>query len=221
MLAATTTAAWAGEHYRLTITNGSGMPLSPGALYVMDGHKSVTEVGAAPSPGLVQLCTSGNNATILDELKANREIVSVQATPGLVLPGQTISVDFFTGRSGQSVHFVAMYGKTKDTCSVIDLSRAILKETHEGPSTGVDRAVATGAFSDPAVPQGNSGVCAAANDAIGCIRLLTQPIQQASIRFFPGYLPSVLDYVEALFGASSVTPLLLQGGAVTYSLQRL
>jgi hypothetical protein len=216
----------AQPHYRtyvVTITNGGAMPISPGALYASSGRKSVTEIGVQPSVGLIQLCQMGNPTTIISELKNNREVVGLTKTSGPVLPGQSALFEISFKNSGfESIHFVAMYGKTKDVCSTIDLQSPKIEQLRNGYAEiqGNDRVIATGAFTDPTVPANAEVLCANASDAVNCLRTLsTERMDKKQIRYFGGYLPSVLNFLEGRYGPEDALSLIVPtSGAVTYSL---
>ncbi len=70
-----------------------------------------------------------------------------------------------------------------------------------------DNAIVTGACTEPSIPKGLSYldplVCDGAPDAISCLRLLSVPATPLSkIRFFSGYLPSVVSALEMKYGSS-------------------
>ena len=200
--------------------------MSPGAVYVTNSQDSFTEIGTAPSQGFIKLCTTGDPTDFLSETGQNQGTAFSARTPGLVLPGQSIIVNFRVNRPGrQSAHFAAMYGKTKDSCVAIDASNSQLSTLGGGDRPefrGVDHAVSTGAFLDPTLPENPDSACASAANAISCMRTLSAAKADAgSIRYFPGYLPSLLNYVESRYGAGDVESLLLPGGAVTYRIKRV
>jgi hypothetical protein len=218
-------AAFADSVYELTITNGSNMPVSPGALYSIDGQDGVTDVGSMASAGLIKLCTMGDPSVLLNELSANANVRAAQRSGGNVLPGQSTSVQVVVhDRSQASIHFVAMYGKSKDACAAIDLGSADLRDSSSGRTIkGTDRAISTGAFSAPSLPANvDASVCQGAADAISCLRTLSSPKSQASsIGYFRGYLPSVMNFLESRYGADDTQTLMLNGGSVSFSLKQI
>ena len=219
--------ALAAESYELTINNGSGMPVSPAAVYFMNGQESISEIGMSPSAGLVQLCQMGNPAALLTELQNNNSVSGSGSTKGPILPGQSKTILLQIAHpEAHSVHIVAMYGKTKDACVVIDISSddlLILSASRGREIKRMDRAIVTGAFLDPAVPVTTTGsTCLGAATAVDCLRTFSSANSGSkAIRFFPGYLPSVLSALEKIYGAEQAQSLLLQGGAVSYKIRHV
>lgn len=215
-LGATGTLAHASAMYEITITNTSMMPISPGVIYIDQGQGGQSEAGQEPTPGFVTLCQTGNPSTKAVELKG--KVAYVAQTPGPVLPGKSITVEIPMPTSKtQSVHFEAMYGKSKDTCASISIPAHRLGN---GELIGRDEVVSTGAFTEPDVPAYATNVCDKAAAAVDCLRLLASPRIDGQISYFPGYLPSVLTYLEGKYGAGDVQTLLIPtSGAVHYRLK--
>jgi hypothetical protein len=112
---------------------------------------------------------------------------------------------------------------TKDVCAKIDVSA----DGHTRVVSGYDQTVASGSFTDPALPSMPGSLemtCKNEMSAIGCLRQLAMEKAPADkrIRVFPGYLPSVISALEGLYGAASTQKLLIPAGsgAVRFKLVR-
>jgi hypothetical protein len=213
------------RRYQVEITNGGAMPVSPAVVYVTDSEVELSRLGAAPTDGFVTLCQTGNNAPRLQELAASPAVRSIGRTAELLFPGQSLTVVIdVPDPERQSIHFEAMYGLTKDTCATFTVPGTRLRElgVHRHDKTdvaGTDLARSTGAFADPAVPMGAeaAAVCADAPSAVACLRILASGAGGGAIRAFPGYLPSVLDFLESMYGSGAAQSLMIPGGgAVRY-----
>jgi hypothetical protein len=223
------TYAHAGTKYELTITNGSQMPISPAAIYVKNGGEPFAAIGSAPSAGLIQLCQTGNPVTRVQELKANSNVKFVTETNGPILPGETKTVEVDVANpAAQSIHFETMYGKSKDACGVGTVNSHSLVALKQHATSEVllkDNAVLTGAFTEPTLPAGmtylEESVCSNAANAIACLRELSNPVAgSAKVRFFSGYLPSLVSALETKFGAADVQTLLFPAsGAIQIKLK--
>jgi hypothetical protein len=201
------------------------MPISGGVVYAVQGDKSDSEIGDAPSAGLIKLCQMGDPSVKTIELRANTNVKWIANTSGPLLPGQKVTIDVgVPNEQQQSLHFVAMYGKSKELCSAIDVSShapRTLRYSDEIIQT--DSVLNAGAFADPVIPSGStSELCAGATNAIGCLRSLSsQKTGMQQIHYFSGYLPSVIDFLEIKYGAEDVLSLILpHSGAVKFSLKR-
>lgn len=215
---------------QMTITNGSEMPISPGAVYVTNNQSSVTEIGGSASPGFVTLCTTGNPSNMVGELSTNPSVEwSNTATNVLVYPGQSSTFQIkVSSPQTSSVHFVAMYGMTKDTCAAIDISNAqlsLLTAQTNSQINGIDRAVSTGMYSNAAVVSSSS---CTSGTVVDCLRSLSTSTPSGTIRFFSPYLSTVTGFLETAFpaarqasGAPITQNLILTGGEVTYSVTTL
>ena len=69
--------AQASDSFKVTITNGSNMPIAPGVLYVSPDAKGTAYVGSAPTQGFVHMCQMGNPAERTMELKADTSVLNV------------------------------------------------------------------------------------------------------------------------------------------------
>lgn len=194
--------------YVIKITNGSSMPVSPAALYVTDGGHSAAELGKLATAGFVKLCQMGDAASRIAELKMNASVNSTLQVGGPLLPGQSTSVEVTVNDpKAQSLHFEAMYGKSKDVCAVASVGSHTLVglKSHVATNSIVhDRPVVTGYFSDAKFDGGYLGTsqCKSAKDAVSCLREISTPATSPStIRAFNGYLSSVEMGLEEKFGA--------------------
>lgn len=229
LIVALSTHAHAAVRYELTITNGSQMPISPGAAYVKSGGESAAPIGSTATSGFVQLCQTGNVANRIVELKANSNVSFVAQTSGPILPGESRSVEIEVGNpQRQSIHFEGMYGKSKDACGVGTLGSQSLTSLLQHFTSEVvekDNAVSTGAFLEPSLPSGttslDAAVCASAANAVSCLRELASPSSGTGhLHFFTGYLPSVVTALEAKYGAADVQTLLFPtSGAIQLKLK--
>lgn len=227
-LMSSTGALAAAARYELTITNGSQMPLSPGAIYVKAGGESAAALGSTPTQGLIQLCQTGNPAQRTVELRALAGVVNVQNTTAMILPGEskTVLIDVPTPAS-QSIQIETMYGKTKDACVVGSVNSHSLVALQQHVTTEVvtrDAALQTGAFQNPVLPQMSypgEELCAGAKDAITCVRDLALPtVGAAKTRYFTSYSPSLVSALETRFGNEDVQTLLFSdSGAVQLKLK--
>ncbi len=215
--------------YELTIHNGSQMPISPGTLYVKDGSESAAPLGSEPTTGFIALCQTGNPTLRFQEVKSNASVKFAVQTMGPIAPGASLVIEVqATNPAAQSLHFEAMYGKTKDVCGIATIgghSLFALKQHVSTEAIQKDSTVLTGSFKDPTLPQGMSylepSVCANAADAISCLRELATPNPtKAQIRFFAGYFPSLVSSLEQRYGSSDVQTLLFpSSGAIQLKLK--
>ncbi len=207
----------------LTITNGSAMPISPGVVFSADEKVTKGLVGGEASNGLITLCKSGNPDLLVEELKMKMGISNIQKIGSPTLPGASAQVMLKVGSlEKQNLRFLAMYGKTIDACSVIDISSFDLIHAvrlNHGVR-GVDQVISTGAFSDPVVPEFLTSYCESEKDAVSCLRMLSMETTGGKIRFFRPYLPSVVNFLENKYGAEDVLSLSLNNGNVSFELKR-
>lgn len=215
--------------YVLTLTNGGSMPISPAAVYAKIGQLGNANVGDVPTPGFIQLCQTGNPATRVKELANDTNVKFVTQTMGPVLPGSSQSIEIEVENPlHQSIQIEAMYGKTKDICSVGSIgshSLYALKQHVTPEFVSKDNVVQTGAFLDPVLPEGHPysdmSICENSMTGVSCLRELALPnngIQR--IRFFSSYLPSLLSLLEMKYGAADVQTLVLpSSGAVQIQLK--
>lgn len=206
--------------YELTITNGGPMPISPAAVYVIKGQAAAVAPGQMASQGFVQLCQTGNGDARVPELKACPDVTFVTRTNGPVMPGESTTVEVeVQDPATQSVHFEAMYGKTKDLCSVGSVSGhslIALQQHVVSEFIGKDDVLATGAFENPRMKY---GACAMTPNAVSCLRELSSTAQ-GRVGFFSGYLPSVVNFLESKYGAAEVQSLVIPtSGAAQFSLR--
>lgn len=211
--------AQAAVKYELTLTNGSQMPVSPAAVYVIDGQYAAAAVGQMATAGFVQLCQTGSPAGRIPELAGNSAVTFSDQTMGPIMPGESRSIEVeVKDPARQSVHFEAMYGKTKDLCAVGGInghSLVALQQHATDRFIGKDDVLATGTFTDPAATHYS---CTMAADAVSCLRELSSPTM-GTIRFFASYLPSVLNLIEQKYGAAETQSLVIpNSGAVRFSL---
>lgn len=216
--------AFGATKYVLTVTNGGVMPLSPSVVYAKEGQTPAAKIGAAPTRGFVQLCQTGNPSVRAEELKADRSVKYLTGTMGLIMPGETRSVEVDVENPlTQSVHFEAMYGKTKDSCAIASVGSHSLYGLKQHVSTEAisrDQAVQTGAFLDPVLPAGRTyldgEVCEGKEKAVDCLRDLALANQgPAMVRFVTPYSANLQMLLETKYGASEAQSLVVpSAGAV-------
>jgi hypothetical protein len=213
--------AFGTQSYQLSLTNGSSMPISAGVVYVTEDQKSLTQIGDTPTQGLINLCQMGDPTLELAEVKGNKS-VSLALTSGGIMPGQTITVPVnVPNPSNESVHFIAMYGKSKEACASVWIeSQNLLDREH----SGTDNVISAGAATEPMIISSTNlqSICQTAPGAIDCLRNLTSArASGAQIHSFAGYLPSVLNFLEVKYGPEDVLTLFIpQAGAVNYTIKR-
>ena len=87
---------------------------------------------------------------------------------------------------------------------------------------GRDSVFTSGGYSLPRVS--NNPTCKGAGNAVECLRSMAGPLTGANafrISNFSGYLPSVINSLESIYGADEAEGLLVPtAGAVTYKLER-
>lgn len=215
-------------NYEFTITNASNMHLSPFAVYVKTGPMAATSVGQVATPGLIQLCQTGNPSTRESELQGDSAVVSVMTTTGLLDPGEqkVVTVEIADPMT-QGVHFETMYGATKDACALGSFTPHQVQMLGDESDLieGRDTAVVTGAFSIPALPDltGQQVEACKGKDATGCVRALSILRQTpGTVQFLTPYLPSLLTYIEKEYGSQEAIHLILpSAGAVSFSLKKM
>lgn len=217
------------ETYIVTLTNGSLQPISPAAVYTVDGQVSQSAIGQAPTAGFIGVCQRGDANGRAMELRMNRNVKEVTLTGGPLMPGESRAVEInVQNPSEQSIHFEAMYAKSKDTCAVGSINAhtlVALKQHVTSAFLGTDQALQSGAFADPALPMGmtylDQTVCTMQNSAVDCVRSLAQPEMGAKrIRFFNSYLSSLNMLLERKYGALETAALNIPGaGAVRFEVR--
>lgn len=220
--------AMAALKYELTLVNGSKMPISPAVIYVKDGQIGNAPVGSEPSLAFTQLCQTGNPEARSQELRSDSAVKFLAQTTGPILPGESKAIEIEVHDPlTQSVHFEAMYGKTKDACAVGTVGSHGLYSLKAHVTSLVqtkDSVVQTGAFTDPSLPAGRTYldpyVCQGVADAVTCLRGLSMPTKEKClIRSFTSYLPSLVSLLEMKYGASEVQSLIIpESGAVQVQL---
>lgn len=227
--AATTTQAAAPTLYVLTVTNGGAMPLSPMAIYTVNGQTPKARVGIPATPGFVQLCQTGNPTTRIQELAMSPDVTFKTQTSGMLMPGESRAIEIeVQDPLQQSIQFETMYGKTKDICAVSGVGSHGLYALQQHVTSAVlgkDDVLQTGAFLDPALPMGRTyldpQVCSMASDAVSCLRSLAlENPRQGKIRFFSGYLSSLTMLLESKYGTEQTLNLMIpSSGAVRFELR--
>lgn len=215
-----------GVQYELTITNGSQMPISPAAIYVKNGEDGSIHIGQMPSAAFTQLCQTGDPSGRLNEASAESGTTFTTTVPGPILPGDSRTVTVTVQNpSLQSLHFEAMYGKSKDVCGVGTINSHTLYALaqHITPAyIGKDEVYDAGAFTAPMLPMDANlqKLCMNAADAVSCLRQLTMTNPSPRVHFFTQYLPSLIGFLESRYGASKTQTLLIpDSGAIRFKLE--
>ena len=213
----------ANTNYKVTITNSGNMPISPGALYDSSQALPQDQIGKLPNDGFVQVCQTGNPDKKIEELKADKSINSVLKTDGPILPGESKTFEIAVAKNN-TLHFVTMYGKTKDLCGVITVNRRDLRDVANHivmSSQGEERVVASGGFADPVLPADGTAqnLCAQSTNAVQCLRELSVKAK-GTTRTFAGYLPSLVNFLEDSYGSEDVQTLLVpSAGAIQLAVE--
>jgi len=208
--------------YVLTIHNGGEMPFSPVLVYASSQERANVKVGDTTTEGFVKLCQTGDNSLRETELQQDSQILAISKGDNLILPGETKSIEITAPKKHlRSINIETMYGNTKDTCAVVNIDRFELhklKHHRVYEVVGHDRVLSTGAFSDPTLEDADNK-CNSAPNAVTCLRNLSEAGDNI-VRFFPDYLPSVLNFLEENFGVDQTLSLLVPtSGALRYSLK--
>lgn len=228
LIIASTANSTPAARYELTLTNGSQMPISPTAIYVKNGGEPSAAIGSIATSGFIQLCQTGNPMMRINELKLDPTITFTSQTTGLIMPGETKVVEVSVmNPDKQSIHFEAMYGKSKDTCGVGTVNSHSLVALAQHVTSEVvnkDNTVLTGAFTEPTLPTGMTylepSVCANSMNAVSCLRELSMPISGSQIRYFSGYSPRLISALEVKYGSADVQSLIFPtSGAIQYKLK--
>ena len=204
------------DTYKLTITNASSMPISPALVYASSSHSNELYIGKKASDGFAKICQSGDVSLRVQELSNKKDILAVNQAKGLLFPGQTTSIELtIPSRKLNSFHLEAMYGKTVETCAVINISEQQLKLFKKGMITSVqgqDKVLDAGVRALPNA-QDILMECDSENDAISCLRKVSGE-EISFIRPYVRPLPSVLNELESRYGSTDVLSTLapIQGG---------
>lgn len=197
------------------------MPISPVLAYASTSHGANLNLGDKTTEGFVRICQTGDNSVREGELKSNMKTISVAKGAGLIFPGQTEEIILRAPKNNiGSINVETMYGKTKDVCGVINIDGQDLSKLHHNvvsSVSGSDSVVASGAFTDPSA-ENAAELCADAADGVSCLRKLSEQ-GNGIVRAFPGYLPSVLSFIEKEYGAKDAQTLLVPtSGAIRFTL---
>ena len=65
--------------YKLTVTNGSAMPLSPSVVYSTKGATTDREIGNRATDGFMKICRDGNAPAREAELASLSQVIRHQA----------------------------------------------------------------------------------------------------------------------------------------------
>jgi hypothetical protein len=206
--------------YVVALTNAGAMPFSPPIIYVRTGQSALSAVGTKATRGFIEVCQTGMTQTRVSELNSSAEVTSVQTLAGLLMPGETKTLEVeVKDVAQQSIQIETMYGKTKDVCALSSVgSHALyaLKEHVTAETILKDDVVETGAFTRPSVTDGHpypvEDACPQSKDAVTCLRDLSKPAANVSpIRFFSPYLPTVLASIEKKYGSEQTEQLGIPG----------
>lgn len=210
--------------FKVTITNGSGMGLSPGVLYTTTTPGTDREIGALASEGFKGICNGGNAPARSVELSKDMKTRTNLVTEGIA-PGETkVFMVKVKSPYRETLHFETMYGRSKDICGVFDVSALKLRSAQRDRHlvlNGRDDVVRTGAYAVPKLPLDTGDICREGS-ATACLRSFSPELTPAGgVAFFRPYLPSVLGFLTERFGADEVDSLLIPtGGAIHFTIQR-
>lgn len=101
--------------YRVTITNLThSINFTP--ILVSSHQKSVSifELGSTASEGLTAIAEGGNVAPLTAALEADHHVVDVQNSGGLLMPGQSVTVDVKAKRGAKRISVASMMLPTND-----------------------------------------------------------------------------------------------------------
>lgn len=206
-----TVEVFANQQSRIVLKNGGPTALSPGVIYVTSTHQPLAEVGARPTAGFVGLCQHGRTAPRIAEINQHENKVMVLPATSAIMPGASLEVTLpMELTANQAVHYESMYVDTKDVCSVVTVTGEQIMAMTAGSQKDFhneEKVLLSGAFKDPVVTMNTR--CDQAAKSIDCLRMLTAENPAPKIRYFPGYLPSVLHFLESKYGAAGTQPLLL------------
>ena len=106
-----------GRRYEVTITNiTKGQTFTPLLVATHTNDVQLFQVGAAASPALETLAESGDTMPATDELlAAGRAVGTVETIPGLLGPGQSVSVVVQAPKRARRLSVAAMLIPTNDT----------------------------------------------------------------------------------------------------------
>ncbi len=207
--------------YKITITNGSAMGLSPGVLYSSANAEADSHLGAVTTAPFVKLCETGATADRAAELRKKMSTVTVMETGGIAAgESKTFEVQV-DGKNVNGIHFETMYGKTKDLCGVFSVNRHSLTALSShivSQVAGKDQVVLSGGFTEPTLTPYSEAHCESATKAVDCLRAMAAPIMgMNTVRSFNGYLPSVIQFLEDHYGsAEALTLLVPTAGAIRF-----
>lgn len=210
--------------FKVTITNGSAMGLSPGVLYSTSSPESDREIGAVASEGFKGICNGGNATARSTELSQNQNVRANTVTEGIA-PGETKTfMVTLKSSTRETLHFETMYGRSKDICGVFDVGPGKLRKLAMNRRLVLsdrDDLVRTGAYVSPSLPLDTGDICRDIS-ATACLRSLSPEANPVKgISFFRPYLPNVLSFLTERYGAEEVETLLIPtGGAIRFTIQR-
>lgn len=208
--------------YRLKLYNGALMPISPPVVFLGKDGVGGVKFGKLSTVGDQQICETGNPARKVNELKKMNGISDVFTASSPVLPGKSVSFDFYIQNSTYdrvSVEF--MYGKSKDVCGTMLYLK--LPNHESGLQRGHDQVFTSGRFNPPSIE--NSGLCEDSDNAVSCLREMSSKREGdlcGITTAFTGYLPGAINFIENKFGSSETQTLLIpNGGGVEYELSEI
>jgi len=210
--------------FEITLTNGGAMPASRPIVWIARDRAGVPETGSDSTLGHRNVCESGNSDVLAEELRSNRRVRWVHQEPEPILPGQSITIRIPRVRMDvESVYIDFMYGRSRNVCGgIFDLN---LKQANffGNPILGRDTVFQSGGYE-----LANSSLnpkCAGAENAVSCLRSMSAVAEGDNanqISLFTGYLPSVLNSIENVFGASATQGLQIPtSGAIQYKVKKL
>ncbi len=101
--------------FRVTITNLThSINLTP---IMVSSHKkgvSILKLGSPASNDLTAIAEGGNTAPLTASLRANSKVIDVQSSAGLLMPGQSVSVDVSAKYGAKRISLASMMLPTND-----------------------------------------------------------------------------------------------------------
>lgn len=102
------------SNYRVTIQNlTKGQPITPSVIAIHRYGFSMLSIGEQASPGLQKQAKDGATDILIQELEANDYVKDVVQTEGVVLPGQSASVEIQANRR-HKISLTSMLARTND-----------------------------------------------------------------------------------------------------------
>ena len=117
-------AAMAGATYEITITNlTKGQAFTPFILVTHRRQVDLFEVGDEASDELAAIAESGNIGPMMDYLSPKAAVMDIQATDGLLMPGDSVSLDIEGDHIFNRLSVLGMLIPTNDSFIGVDATK--------------------------------------------------------------------------------------------------